>query len=310
MVAENSSTTEFILTGLTNQPGLQSPLLVLFLGFYVFTVVGNLGLITLIGLNSHLHTPMYFFLCNLSFIDCCYSTVITPKMLMSFVSMKNIISYAGCMTQLFFFLFFVVSESFILSAMAYDRYVAICKPLVYTVTMSPQVCLLLLLGVYGMGFAGAVIHVACMVRLTFCADNLVDHYMCDILPLLQLSCTSTHVNELVVFIVVGVDIGVPTVTIFISYALILSSIFCIRSTEGRFKAFSTCSSHIIAVALFFGSGAFMYLRPSTLLPLNQGKVSSLFYTTVVPMLNPVIYSLRNKDVKRALKRTLGKKSFS
>lgn len=310
MVAENSSTTEFILAGLTNQPGLQSPLLVLFLGFYVFTVVGNLGLITLIGLNSHLHTPMYFFLCNLSFIDCCYSTVITPKMLMSFVSMKNIISYAGCMTQLFFFLFFVVSESFILSAMAYDRYVAICKPLVYTVTMSPQVCLLLLLGVYGMGFAGAVIHVACMVRLTFCADNLVDHYMCDILPLLQLSCTSTHVNELVVFIVVGVDIGVPTVTIFISYALILSSIFCIRSTEGRFKAFSTCSSHIIAVVLFFGSGAFMYLRPSTLLPLNQGKVSSLFYTTVVPMLNPVIYSLRNKDVKRALKRTLGKKSFS
>lgn len=310
MVAENSSTTEFILAGLTNQPGLQSPLLVLFLGFYVFTVVGNLGLITLIGLNSHLHTPMYFFLCNLSFIDCCYSTVITPKMLMSFVSMKNIISYAGCMTQLFFFLFFVVSESFILSAMAYDRYVAICKPLVYTVTMSPQVCLLLLLGVYGMGFAGAVIHVACMVRLTFCADNLVDHYMCDILPLLQLSCTSTHVNELVVFIVVGVDIGVPTVTIFISYALILSSIFCIRSTEGRFKAFSTCSSHIIAVALFFGSGAFMYLRPSSLLPMNQGKVSSLFYTTVVPMLNPVIYSLRNKDVKRALKRTLGKKSFS
>ncbi|XP_032953959.1 olfactory receptor 145 [Rhinolophus ferrumequinum] len=310
MVAENSSVTEFILAGLTDQPGLQSPLFVLFLGFYMFTVVGNLGLIILIGLNSHLHTPMYFFLYNLSFIDFCYSTVITPKMLVSFVSMKNIIPYAGCMTQLFFFLFFVVSESFILSAMAYDRYVAICKPLVYTVTMSPQVCLLLLLGVYGMGFAGAMIHIACMVRLTFCADNLVDHYMCDILPLLKLSCTSTHVNELVLFIVVGIDIGVPTVTIFISYALILSSIFCIRSTEGRFKAFSTCSSHIIAVALFFGSGAFMYLRPSSLLPMNQGKVSSLFYTTVVPMLNPVIYSLRNKDVKRALKKTLGKKSFS
>uniref|UniRef100_A0A671ED54 Olfactory receptor n=2 Tax=Rhinolophus ferrumequinum TaxID=59479 RepID=A0A671ED54_RHIFE len=310
MVAENSSATEFILAGLTDQPGLQSPLFVLFLGFYVFTVVGNLGLIILIGLNSHLHTPMYFFLYNLSFIDFCYSTVITPKMLVSFVSMKNIISYAGCMTQLFFFLFFIVSESFILSAMAYDRYVAICKPLVYTVTMSPQVCLLLLLGVYGMGFAGAMIHIACMVRLTFCADNLVDHYMCDILPLLKLSCTSTHVNELVLFVLVSIDIGVPTVTIFISYALILSSIFCIRSTEGRFKAFSTCSSHIIAVALFFGSGAFMYLRPSSLSPMNQGKVSSLVYTTVVPMLNPVIYSLRNKDVKRALKKTLGKKSFS
>ncbi|XP_036132796.1 olfactory receptor 145 [Molossus molossus] len=310
MVAENSSVTEFILTGLTNQPGLQIPLFFLFLGFYVVTVVGNLGLITLIGLNSHLHIPMYFFLFNLSFIDFCYSTVITPKMLMSFVSKKNVITYTGCMTQLFFFLFFVVSESFILSAMAYDRYVAICSPLVYRVTMSPRVCLLLLLGVYVMGFAGAMAHTMCMVRLTFCANNLVDHYMCDILPLLELSCTSTHVNVLVVFVVVGMDIGVPTVTIFVSYALILSSILHIRSTEGRFKAFSTCSSHIITVSLFFGSGAFMYLKPSSLLPMNQEKVSSLFYTTVVPMLNPLIYSLRNKDVKVALKKTLSKKKFT
>uniref|UniRef100_A0A8D1C419 Olfactory receptor n=1 Tax=Sus scrofa TaxID=9823 RepID=A0A8D1C419_PIG len=310
MVAENSSVAEFILAGLTNQLELQVPLFFLFLGFYVVTVVGNLGLIMLIGLNSHLHNPMYFFLYNLSFIDFCYSTVITPKMLMSFVSKKNIISYAGCMTQLFFFLFFVVSESFILSAMAYDRYVAICKPLVYMAIMSPQVCLLLLLGVYGMGFAGAMAHTACMVRLTFCDNNMIDHYMCDILPLLKRSCTSTYVNEMVVFLVVGIDIGVPTVTIFISYALILSSILCIRSTEGRFKAFSTCTSHIIAVSLFFGSGAFVYLKPSSLLPMNQGKISSLFYTTVVPMLNPLIYSLRNKDVKIALKKTVSKKSFS
>uniref|UniRef100_A0A8C3VRS6 Olfactory receptor n=1 Tax=Catagonus wagneri TaxID=51154 RepID=A0A8C3VRS6_9CETA len=310
MVAENSSVAEFILAGLTDQLEQQVPLFFLFLGFYVVTVVGNLGLITVIGLNSHLHTPMYFFLYNLSFIDFCYSTIITPKMLMSFVSKKNIISYAGCMTQLFFFLFFVVSESFILSAMAYDRYVAICKPLVYVASMSPQVCLLLLLGVYGMGFAGAMAHTACMVRLTFCDNNVIDHYMCDILPLLERSCTSTYVNELVVFLVVGIDIGVPTVTIFISYALILSSILRIRSTEGRFKAFSTCTSHIIAVSLFFGSGAFMYLKPSSLLPMNQGKISSLFYTIVVPMLNPLIYSLRNKDVKIALKKTLSKKSFS
>ncbi|XP_008593137.1 PREDICTED: olfactory receptor 145 [Galeopterus variegatus] len=311
MAAENSSSvTEFILAGLTDQPGLQVPLFFLFLSFYVVTVLGNLGLITLIRLNSHLHTPMYFFLFNLSFIDFCYSTVITPKMLMSFVSEKNIISYAGCMTQLFFFLFFVVSESFILSAMAYDRYVAICNPLVYTVTMSPQVCFLLLLGVYGMGFAGAMAHTACMVRLIFCADNLVNHYMCDILPLLERSCTSTYVNELVVFAVVGIDIGVPTVTIFISYALILSSVLRIRSTEGRSKAFSTCSSHIIAVSLFFGSGAFVYLKPSSLLPINQGKVSSLFYTIVVPMLNPLIYSLRNKDVKVALRKTWSRRLVS
>ncbi|XP_069324850.1 olfactory receptor 8B12 [Eulemur rufifrons] len=310
MAAENSSMTEFILAGLTSQPELQILLFFLFLGFYVVTVLGNLGLITLIGLNSHLHTPMYFFLFNLSLIDLCYSTTITPKMLMSFVSKKNIISYTGCVTQLFFFCFFVVSESFILSAMAYDRYVAICNPLLYTVTMSPQVCLLLLSGVYGMGFAGAMAHTGSIMSLTFCADNLVNHFMCDILPLLELSCNSTYVNELVVFIVVAIDIGMPIVTIFISYALILSSILHISSAEGRSKAFSTCSSHMIVVSLFFGSGAFMYLKPPSILPLDQGKVSSLFYTIVVPMLNPLIYSLRNKDVKVALRKTLGRKVFS
>ncbi|KAM5185213.1 olfactory receptor 8B12 [Callospermophilus lateralis] len=310
MATKNSSVTEFILAGLTDQPGLRIPLFFLFLGFYMVTVMGNLGLIMLIGLNSHLHTPMYFFLFNLSLIDFCYSTTITPKMLMSFISKKNIILHSGCMTQLFFFCFFVVSESFILSAMAYDRYVAICNPLVYMVTMSPQVCFLLLLGVYGMGFAGAMAHTGSIMSLTFCADNLVNHFMCDILPLLELSCNSTYVNELVVFIVVAIDIGMPIVTIFISYALILSSILHIRSTDGRSKAFSTCSSHMIVVCLFFGSGAFMYLKPPSILPLDQGKVSSLFYTIVVPMLNPLIYSLRNKDVKIALRKTWDKKIFS
>ncbi|XP_037695795.1 olfactory receptor 8B12-like [Choloepus didactylus] len=306
MAVENSSVTEFILAGLMDQPGLRIPLFFLFLGFYVVTVVGNLGLITLIGLNSHLHIPMYFFLFNLSFIDFSYSTAIIPKMLMSFISKKNIISYAGCMTQLFFFCFFVFSESFILSAMAYDRYAAICKPLVYTVTMSPQVCLFLLLGVYGMGVFGAMAHTGNIVFLTYCANNLVNHYMCDILPLLELSCNSSYINVLVVFIVVTVGIGVPIVTIFISYGFILSSILHVSSTEGRSKAFSTCSSHIIAVSLFFGSGAFMYLKPPSVLPLDQGKISSLFYTIVVPMFNPLIYSLRNKDVKFALKKTLGR----
>ncbi|XP_054297699.2 olfactory receptor 8B12 [Pongo pygmaeus] len=309
MAAKNSSVTEFILKGLTDQLGLRIPLFFLFLGFYMVTVVGNLGLITLIGLTSHLHTPMYFFLFNLSLIDFCFSTTITPKMLMSFVSRKNI-SFTGCMTQLFLFCFFVISESFILSAMAYDRYVAICNPLLYTVTMSPQVCLLLLLGAYGMGFAGAMAHTGSIMNLNFCADNLLNHFMCDILPLLELSCNSSYMNELVVFIVVAVDIGMPMVTIFISYVLILSSLLHISSTEGSSKAFSTCSSHIIVVSLFFGSGAFMYLKPPSILPLEQGKVSSLFYTIIVPMLNPLIYSLRNKDVKVALRRTLSRKVFS
>ena len=311
MAAGNtSSVIEFILTGLTDQPELQLPLFFLFLCFYVVTVVGNLGLITLIGLNSHLHIPMYFFLFNLSFIDFSYSTTLTPKMLMGFVLEKNIISYAGCMTQFFFFCFFVFSESYILSAMAYDRYVAICKPLMYTVTMSPQACLLLLLGVYGMGVFGAVAHMGNIMFMTFCGDDLVNHYMCDIIPLLELSCNSSYINLLVVFIVVTIGIGVPIVTIFISYGFILSSILHISSTEGRSKAFSTCSSHIIVVSLFFGSGAFMYLKPPSILPLDQGKVSSVFYTAVVPMLNPLIYSLRNKDVKVALKKTLSIKTFS
>ncbi|XP_005415259.1 PREDICTED: olfactory receptor 8B12-like [Chinchilla lanigera] len=309
MVSKNSSVTEFILAGLTDQPELQMPLF-LFLDFYLITVLGNLGLIILIALNSHLHTPMYFFLFNLSLIDLSYSTTITPKMLMSFISKKNIILHAGCMTQLFFFCFFVISESFILSAMAYDRYVAICIPLVYTITMSPQVCSLLLLGVYGMGFAGAAVHTGSIMSLTFCSDNLINHFMCDIFPILELSCNSTYANQLVVFMVVAIDIGIPIVTIFISYALILSSILHIRSTEGRSKAFSTYSSHMIVVSLFFGSGAFVYLKPPSVLPLGKGKVSSLFYTIVEPMLNPLIYSLRNKDVKIALRKTWGRKIFS
>ncbi|XP_036893662.1 olfactory receptor 8B12-like [Sturnira hondurensis] len=310
MAAENtSSVTEFILAGLTDQPRLQLPLFFLFLGFYVVIMVGNLGLIILIALNSHLHIPMYFFLFNLSFIDFSYSSGIIPKMLMSFVS-KNIISYTGCMTQLFFSSFFVISECFILSAMAYDRYVAICKPLLYMVTMSPQVCLFLLLGVYGMGILGAIAHTGNILFLTFCAENLLNHYMCDILPLLELSCNSSYLNTLVVFTLVAIDIGASIVTIFLSYGFILSSIFHISSTEGRSKAFSTCSSHIMAVSLFFGSGAFAYLKPPSIIPLDQGKICTVFYTIVVPVLNPLIYSLRNKDIKLAMNKTLGRITFS
>uniref|UniRef100_H0WJH1 Olfactory receptor n=1 Tax=Otolemur garnettii TaxID=30611 RepID=H0WJH1_OTOGA len=305
MALDNGSfVTEFILVGLTDQPDLQLPLFFLFLVMYVATVLGNLGLIILIGLNSHLHTPMYFFLFNLSFIDLCYSSVFTPKMLMNFVSEKNVISYKGCMTQLYFFCFFVISECYVLTAMAYDRYVAICNPLLYNITMTPKVCCNLMLGSYLMGFSGAMAHTGCMLRLTFCDANFINHYFCDILPLLQLSCTSTYVNELVVFIVIGINIIVPSLTISISYGCILSNILQISSKEGRSKAFSTCSSHLIAVSLFFGSGAFMYLKPSSAGAMDEGKISSVFYSNVVPMMNPLIYSLRNKDVKLALRKFL------
>jgi olfactory receptor len=210
------------------------------------------------------------------------------------------------MTQLFFFLFFVISECYMLTSMAYDRYVAICNPLLYKVTMSHQVCSVLSFAAYMMGFAGATVHTGCMLRLTFCNASVINHYLCDILPLLQLSCTSTYVNEVVVLIVVGINITVPSFTILISYVFILNSILHIKSTQGRSKAFSTCSSHIIAISLFFGSASFMYLKYSSSGSVEQGKVSSVFYTNVGPMLNPLIYSLRNKDVKIVLKKSLMK----
>ncbi|NP_001378501.1 olfactory receptor 8C8-like [Equus przewalskii] len=305
MAMENdSSVTEFILVGFTDQPQFQLPFFFLFLLNYMVTVVGNLSLINLICLNPHLHTPMYFFIFNLSFIDLFHSLVITPKMLMSFVLEKNIISFEGCMTQLFFFCFFVHSECYVLTAMAYDRFVAICKPLLYTANMCPQICSLLMFGSYVMGFAGAMLHTGDMVRLSFCGSNIINHYMCDIFPLLQLSCSSTYANELVDSIIVSTVVIISSFIIFISYALILSSILQISSAQGLSKAFSTCSSHIITIALFYGSGLFTHLKTSSSGSEDQGKFLSVFYTNVVPMLNPLIYSLRNKDVKLALEKTL------
>ncbi|XP_076780599.1 olfactory receptor 8B3-like [Arvicanthis niloticus] len=307
-LGNTSSVKEFILLGLTQQPELQLPLFFLFLGIYVVSMVGNLGLIVLIVLNPHLHTPMYYFLFHLSFTDLCYSSVIIPRMLVGFVK-QNIISHAECMTQLFFFAFFVIDECFILTAMAYDRYAAICKPLLYHVTMSLQVCHLMMMGVYLMGFAGAMSHIVCMLRLTFCDGNIINHYVCDVLPLLKLSCTSTSINELVVFIVVGVNVIIPSLTLFVSYTLIISNILRIHSAEGRSKAFSTCGSHVIAVSLFFGAAAFMYLKPSSA-SMDEDKVSTIFYTIVGPMLNPFIYSLKNKDVHLALRIMLMKRRFT
>uniref|UniRef100_A0ABI7Z4R5 Olfactory receptor n=1 Tax=Felis catus TaxID=9685 RepID=A0ABI7Z4R5_FELCA len=303
----HSTVTEFILAGLTESPELQLPLFFLFLGVYVVTVVGNLAMITLIGLSAHLHTPMYYFLSNLSFIDLCHSTVITPKMLVNFVTERNFISYQACMTQLYFFLVFVISECHMLAIMAYDRYVAICNPLLYNVTMSYQVCSRLVVGVYIMGLTGASAHTGCMLRVLFCKADRINHYFCDLFPLLELSCSSTYINEVVVLCFSAFNILAPSLMILSSYIFIIASILRIRSTEGRCKAFSTCSSHISAVAVFFGSAAFMYLQPSSVSSMNQGKVSSVFYTIIVPMLNPLIYSLRNKDVRVVLNKILEKR---
>ncbi|XP_064124419.1 olfactory receptor 8G50-like [Loxodonta africana] len=310
MTAGNRSTvTEFILAGLTDKPELQLPLFLFFLGVYVITVVGNLGMITLIVLSSHLHTPMYYFLSSLSFIDLCYSTVITPKMLVNFVTEKNTISYPECMTQFYFFIFFIVSECHMLGVMAYDRYVAICNPLFYNVAMSCQVCSRLVGEVYMMGLISATVNTGCMLRVVFCKAKIINHYFCDVFPLLELSCSSTYINVVVVFCFSAFNTVAPTLTVLGSYASIIASILRISSTEGRSKAFRTCSSHILAVTIFYGSVAFMYLQPSNVSSMDQSKLSSVFYTIIVPMLNPLIYSLRNKDVKVALNKIIEKRLF-
>ncbi|XP_077616746.1 olfactory receptor 8D2-like [Crocuta crocuta] len=296
--------TEFILEGLTKHPELQLPLFLLFLGIYVVTLVGNLGMILLISISSQLHSPMYYFLSHLSFIDLCYSSVITPKMLVNFISEKNIISFFACMIQLYFFLIFVIAEGYLLTAMAYDRYVAICSPLLYNIIMSHRVCSMMMAVVYSLGLFGATVHTIRMSLLSFCGSHVVRHYFCDILPLLTLSCSSTHINEILLFIIGGVNTLAPTLAVLISYAFILSSILHIRSAEGRSKAFGTCSSHLMAVGIFFGSITFMYFKPPSSNTMEQEKVSSVFYTTVIPMLNPMIYSLRNKDVKSALRKVV------
>ncbi|XP_004438560.1 PREDICTED: putative olfactory receptor 8G3 pseudogene [Ceratotherium simum simum] len=306
----HSTVTEFILAGLTEQPEIQLPLFLLFLVIYVVTVMGNLGMITLIGLSSPLHTPMYYFLSSLSFIDLCQSSVIAPKMLVNFVTEKNIISYPECMAQLYFFIIFAIAEGHMLAAMAYDRYVAICNPLLYNIIMSYHVCFCLTVGVYILGIIGSTVHTGFMLRVFFCKTNVINHYFCDLFPLLELSCSSNYINELLVLVLSAFNILTPALAVLTSYIFILSSILHIHSTEGRSKAFSTCSSHISAVAIFFGSAAFMYLQPSSVSSMDEGKVSSVFYTIIVPLLNPLIYSLRNKDVKFSLKKILDGRKYS
>ncbi|XP_052584339.1 olfactory receptor 150-like [Peromyscus californicus insignis] len=300
---------EFTLAGLTENMGLHLPLFFLFLGIYVITVLGNLGMVVLILFSRHLHTPMYFFLSHLSFVDLCQSSVITPKMLENFVVKKSIISYAGCMAQFYLFDVFAVSECHMLAAMAYDRYVAICNPLLYNVTMSYKVCSWMVVGVYSVGLVCATGETVCLLRLLFCKADYINHYFCDLLPLLEQSCSSTFVNEILGLSFSSFNILFPALTILTSYFFIISRILGIASTEGRSKAFSTCSSHILAVALFYGSLAFMYFQPSSVSSMDQGKVSSVFYTIIIPMLNPLIYSLRNKDVKVALCKFVERRQF-
>ncbi|XP_053418069.1 olfactory receptor 8K3-like [Nycticebus coucang] len=295
--------TEFILMGVTERPELQAPLFVLLLTIYVISVVGNLGMILLTKVDSRLQTPMYFFLRHLALTDLGYSTTVGPKMLVNFVADQNTISYHFCAVQLAFFLLFIISELFILSAMSYDRYVAICDPLLYTVIMSHRVCHLLVAIPYLYCTFVSLLVTIKIFTLPFCGYNVISHFYCDSLPLLSLICSNTHEIELIILILAAFDLISSLLIVLVSYLLILTAVLRMNSAESRHKAFSTCGSHLTVVIVFYGTLIFMYVQPKSSHSFDTDKVASLIYTLVIPMLNPLIYSLRNKDVKYALQRT-------
>ncbi|XP_069483819.1 olfactory receptor 5AP2-like [Ambystoma mexicanum] len=302
MIRHNETTVgQFILEGLTKRAVLQIPLFVLFLLVYTITLMGNVGIIVLIKISLRLQTPMYFFLSNLSFVDLVYSSNITPNMLVNFLSEKKEISFLGCAIQMFLFVGLGSTEALLLAVMAYDRYVAICNPLLYHVIMTERQYVSLSFGAYIVGFLNALVHTSFTFRLHYCASNIIAHFFCDVPPLLKLSCSDTSLNEIILFTVAGsVEVG-SLFVIVISYIRIIATILRIPSREGRQKAFSTCSSHFVVVTLFYGTIIFMYLRPRSSYSLEQDKVVSVFYTAVIPLLNPLIYSLRNKEVKGAMR---------
>ncbi|XP_059014924.1 olfactory receptor 5M5 [Mustela lutreola] len=300
MVKGNSTlVTEFVLLGLTDRPELQPVLFVLFLVIYLITVGGNLGMLVLIRIDSRLHTPMYYFLASLSCLDLCYPTNVTPKMLVNFLSEKKTISYAACLVQCYFFIAMVITEYYMLAVMAYDRYMAICNPLLYSSKMSRGVCIHLIVGPYVYGFLSGLMETMWTYHLTFCDSNIINHFYCAYPPLIQLSCSDTFIKETSMFVVAGFNLSNSLLIILISYIFILIAILRMQSAEGRHKAFSTCGSHLVAVTVFYGTLFCMYVRPPTDKSVEQSKVIAVFYTFISPMLNPIIYSLRNKNVKQA-----------
>ncbi|XP_053161011.1 olfactory receptor 9G4-like [Hemicordylus capensis] len=306
MEGNRTLVTDFVLVGFTTDPLLRIIFFVLFLASYILTLTGNVGLMTLIYLDSNLHTPMYFFVGNLSFLDIWYSTVYTPRILSDCVSKNKVMSLAGCAAQFFFSAGLAYSECFLLAAMAYDRYVAICNPLLYATAMPRKLCIQLVVGSYVAGFVNAIVHTGNTFRLHFCGNNIINHYFCDAPPLVKMACDDTRVYELILATIIGCNVMATTALILGSYVGIVAAIIRIRSAAGRRKAFSTCSAHLVSVSLFYGSILFMYSRPSSQHTPDWDKANALFYTVLNPLVNPMIYSLRNKDVKAAFKKVLGK----
>ncbi|XP_004869946.1 olfactory receptor 5AL1-like [Heterocephalus glaber] len=302
----HSAASGFILLGLTDDPELQVILFGVFLVVYLISVLTNLGLIVLIQVSPQLHTPMYFFLSHLAFIDFCFTSAVTPNMLVNFCRDVKSISFLACAIQVCCFITFVVCEVYVLSIMAYDRYVAICSPLLYAILMSRKLCVQMIASTYIYGFMVGLVQAVATFRLSFCGSNVINHFYCDDVPLIALACSDTHIKELMLLIIAGFNFLFSLMIVLISYAFILFTILRIQSAEGRQKAFSTCASHLASISIFYATVIFMYLQPKSTHSLNKDKFASVFYVVVIPMLNPLIYSLRNQEVKNALKKIVEK----
>nr|XP_027778528.1 olfactory receptor 5AL1 [Marmota flaviventris] len=298
----HSTVSEFILSGLTDNPELQIILFGVFLVVYLASVMGNLGLIVLIQISPQLHTPMYFFLSHLAFVDFCFTSSATPNMLVNLLLQVKSIAFFACAIQVCCFITFVVCELYLLSIMAYDRYVAIYNPLLYVILMPRKLCMLMVASTYIYGFAVGLAQTVATFHLSFCDSNVLNHFYCDDVPLMA----DTHFKELMLLIIAGFNTLCSLMVVIISYAFILFAILRIRSAERRQKAFSTCASHLTSITIFYGTIIFMYLQPKSSHSLNTDKFASVFYIVIIPMLNPLIYSLRNKEVKSALKRMIEK----
>ncbi|ELW54124.1 olfactory receptor 7D4 [Tupaia chinensis] len=307
MEAENlTEVTEFLLLGLSEDPELQPLLFGLFLSMYLVTILGNLLIILAISSDSHLHTPMYFFLSNLSFVDICITSTTVPMMLANIHAHSKDISYRGCLTQLYFFMIFAGMDNFLLTIMAYDRFVAICHPLHYTVIMNPRVCVLLVLMSWCIIFFVALLHIVLMTRLTFSVGTEIPHFFCEVAPVLKVSRSDPIINNIALYVATALLGVIPITGILYSYSQIVSSLMKMSSTASKYKAFSTCGSHLCVVSLFYGTGLGVHLSSAVTHSSQRSSIASVMYTVVTPMLNPFIYTLRNKDVKGALERLLSR----
>ncbi|XP_055972255.1 olfactory receptor 2D3-like [Sorex fumeus] len=302
----HTSVTEFILLGLSQDPKIQILLFCIFLIIYFLSVFGNLIIIILIQFDSRLHTPMYFFLKNLSFADLCFSTSIVPQMLVHFLVKKKSISFIGCSLQIVVFLLAGCTECVLLAVMSYDRYVAVCKPLHYSTIMTQKVCVQLTIVSWISGALVCSVDSAYTLCLPYQGQNLINHYFCEPPALLKLASADTYDAEMALFSMGVVILLAPVSLIFVSYCHIISTVIRMQSGEGRLKVFSTCGSHLTVVVLYYGSGIFAYMRPNSKTMSEKDKVISVFYSVMTSMLNPIIYSLRNKDVKGALRKLIGK----